>query len=103
MATYAEQYQLGEDPAFQRRVQIALVTAAATFIASPATTSPTLSVARSVLSNLTSADAIPPMVRETARTAVTNPTVANTAPTGGALTDAQLLTVVTAILPALAQ
>lgn len=100
---YPEQHQLAQDPAFQRRVQIALTLAAAVAVGTPTTASPTLAAAQRVLTDLASADEIVPLAREAARIAVTNPTVSATAPTGGALTDAQLQVVVNNILPALAR
>lgn len=96
---YPDQYQLAQDPAFQRRVQIALTLAAATAVGNP--NSPYLEAARGILGQLAASDEIVPIAREVARIAVVNPTVAATAPTGGALTDAQLQNVVNTILPAL--
>lgn len=94
---YPEQYQLGEDPAFQRRVQIALTSAAATVVQAPP--SANVEIARGILQDIATADPIAPVARRVARIAVTLPSVAATAPTGGALSDAQLLSVVAAILP----
>lgn len=97
MATYLEQYQLGEDPAFQRRVQIALTAAAGAVVAAPPTNK--VEPARAALASLDGADAITALARRVARIAATLNPAAASAPTGGALTDAQLLNLVDAILP----
>jgi hypothetical protein len=99
---YPDQYTLGEDPAFQRRVQVALAEVCGSNLVAGLGDSGLRAAAQRFLDDLKSADAIAPAVRSVARSLVgQSATVAASAPTGASLTDAQLKTAVTTLLPAL--
>lgn len=95
MATYAEQFTLSQDAGFKGRVQIACVRAANTVLAN--NTAQFVELARRVLKS-------PDVYAALAAQAImSDATVANSAPTGAALTDAQLQSAVTSFLANLNQ